>query len=903
MRNETGWSNGLVVVLGDAALALDLARDARQLVLWLSSDPQAVQATREQILAAGLQGILTAEVCSPGQIPLRGELANVVVVDADAVGAGAPDDAELRRVLIPSGSIYRKTAGRWKHQATPWPADYGTWTHIDANATGNPVANDKVATVPKGMQWIGSLGSNKHNGTDPFIERDSLVVDYAVNKRGYSLNVEGLKPDLAERKAVKAVERRHSGEYRAGRDAFNGLPRWVHLYQPSNLSALALGGGRAYFPVAENFYGKSQTADRFVPLSAVDLRTGEVNAVFSDAPQIRMPLDKKAAGDPLQVVYDRNRVYITAGPRLAACDAATAKVLWTVEAEGPHLGSPTVSPDGKTLYCLDGDAPPKIVRFFGQRQIRAIVSVDTATGKVKWRSPVTSSEASQVIALDDGVLVARQPHHGWNVGGKGKGAPYTAGVDRIDATGKTSWTVNRVPGKGSALGDGQIGNGGLNMAVMGDAVFVAEHWRTVRINLASGEATSFGHPNIGCQRMFGLRDQLAYANLVLWNWPYGQTMPEWTYVGIAHPECGSGFSVANGRFYIRTMGMCDCNFHLRPAQSFHCQEPPAAVDDARRLTPGAKLAGPVTTVPAPAPAGHKDALIRAEWRMGYYGDLASYWAPVVARDDDTLQGESPSKDGVTFVPLLHSQRLEARKGDALVWAQQLGGRPAGQPVLAGGHVIQASRDGYVYAFDPATGAPRWRFLAARCDQRLVNSGQIESVWPCVGAVLHEGVLAVPAGISPELDGGGMVWGLDPATGAIKWKVALVTPAVQSGPVAGAVGQEKADFVGFHGGGDRGAGFPLQGVRVVHGKVCVGYRRTTNFGSHGAPYWAWVAVDPAEDREVNVVARWKAGAARSDGKLGKKPPATPAGPRLSWYEHDDGSITETAAAPYGSLKVQ
>lgn len=30
------------------------------------------------------------------------------------------------------------------------------------------------------------------------------------------------------------------------------------------------------------------------------------------------------------------------------------------------------------------------------------------------------------------------------------------------------------------------------------------------------------------EQMFGLRDQLACANLELWTWPYGQTMPEWT---------------------------------------------------------------------------------------------------------------------------------------------------------------------------------------------------------------------------------------------------------------------------------------------------------------------------------------------------------------------------------------
>ena len=60
LRKETGWPNGLVVVFGEPELALDLGKDARQLVLWFHHDPKAVHKVREQILAAGLQGVVTA---------------------------------------------------------------------------------------------------------------------------------------------------------------------------------------------------------------------------------------------------------------------------------------------------------------------------------------------------------------------------------------------------------------------------------------------------------------------------------------------------------------------------------------------------------------------------------------------------------------------------------------------------------------------------------------------------------------------------------------------------------------------------------------------------------------------------------------------------------------------------
>ena len=160
-----------------------------------------------------------------------------------------------------------------------------------------------------------------------------------------------------------------------------------------------------------------------------------------------------------------------------------------------------------------------------------------------------------------------------------------------------------------------------------------------------------------------------------------------------------------------------------------------------------------------------EALIREEWHLGYYGPPYGHYSPLIVRTDDTVAGWSATAEDMSYVPKVHGQRLEARRGEQLIWAQQLGGRPAGATVLAGGNVIQACRDGYVYGFDAATGEPHWRFLAARADLRLVNSGQIESVWPLPGSVLIEnGRLYCVAGRSMFLDGGLRFLRLDLATG-------------------------------------------------------------------------------------------------------------------------------------------
>ncbi|MDP6359343.1 MAG: PQQ-binding-like beta-propeller repeat protein, partial [Planctomycetota bacterium] len=210
---------------------------------------------------------------------------------------------------------------------------------------------------------------------------------------------------------------------------------------------------------------------------------------------------------------------------------------------------------------------------------------------------------------------------------------------------------------------------------------------------------------------------------------------------------------------------------------------------------------------------------------GYYDPPYGHYGPIAVRKDDTVHGWIAKEADMTYLLKVHSQRLEARKGEQLVWAQQLGGRPAGAPALAGGNLVQACRDGYVYAFNPATGKLRWRFLAARADQRLIFSGQTESVWPCVGAVLHKDTLVVAAGLSGELDGGGMVWGLDPISGSIRWKIPLVTE-----PIHGKDENGKATFAGHH---QNGWGFPIQGIHrsrlPSHGRFRFARRHVLGLG--------------------------------------------------------------------------
>jgi hypothetical protein len=75
------------------------------------------------------------------------------------------------------------------------------------------------------------------------------------------------------------------------------------------------------------------------------------------------------------------------------------------------------------------------------------------------------------------------------------------------------------------------------------------------------------------------------------------------------------------------------------------------------------------------------------------------------------------------------------------------------------------RDGSVYALRATDGELIWRFRAAPDDRRLVEMGQIASVWPVHGSVLidHDSVYFA-AGRSTYLDGGMHLYKLDLETG-------------------------------------------------------------------------------------------------------------------------------------------
>ena len=128
------------------------------------------------------------------------------------------------------------------------------------------------------------------------------------------------------------------------------------------------------------------------------------------------------------------------------------------------------------------------------------------------------------------------------------------------------------------------------------------------------------------------------------------------------------------------------------------------------------------------------------------------------------------------------QRLvQGTRNGSSVWSYRADGRIHTEPTVADDLIYIVSTNGTITALEGATGTPRWRFLAARNNDKVVVNGQLESRWPVYNTVLHNGHLYAVAGRHVELDGGLVSWALDPTTGAIQGRAELIQPLTSVEP--------------------------------------------------------------------------------------------------------------------------
>lgn len=737
---SSGVKGGLVVHVGceDGKETAALLVNDSFLVHGLDQDGKNVTEARKHVTSLGLYGKVSISAFDGKRLPYADNLVNLVIVSSADCQVSTD---EILRVLAPNGVAIAKgmtSSGVWLPApgagdgfvklTKPWPEEIDDWSHHLQGPDNNAVANDTVVGTPRRLQWAcGPLWSRSHE----FLS--SLCAMVSAGGRLFYILDEGLTSitdaPLPERWRLIA------------RDGFNGVLLWKKPLENWGTRAWRKGALR----------GTPQTVPRRIvaeenrlfvtlghsaPVSALDASTGKELAVYDGTENAQ---EMRYLGGIL--------VARIGGNRLVAVDTQTGTRLW--EATGKIQPQMLAASHGKVFY-LDG------------RKVTCRLLKD---GNELWQK----NPASQGPGVKQ--LLVHGPHLIVAAGGA---------IRALEAnSGKTVWTVKaRVSRDALFVAHGQLWAPG----VVGYDLQTGE----VRTRIKAPGVNTPGH-HLRCYPSKATENFLITPNrgvefVSLTGGSHAQN--DWT-----RGPCTFGVLPSNGLLYVGP-NPCFCYPGVK-VTGFNAfagappgQEPePEARDersgkDSDRLERGPAYgeAGALAARPQSVedwPTYRHDgrrsggastqvpADVRKRWSAALGGRLTQ---PVIAGRKVFVA----SRD-------THSVHALAEDSGREVWSFTAGGRIDSPPTVHGGLVLFGCADGSVYCLRASDGETVWRFRAAPRDRWIVSFGQLESPWRVHGSVLVEGgVVYFTAGRSTFLDGGILVFGLDPVTGKVLHETRLDT---------------------------------------------------------------------------------------------------------------------------------
>ncbi len=764
-RSHGPVAAGLVVHLGcgDGRRTVALRAGDRAVVHGLEADSALIEKARATIRAAGCYGpVSVAHWPDPSRLPYADNLVNRIVVEE---GAFLGTDEELLRVLAPLGAAVFTT----RRLNKPWPDGMDEWTHYLHDASGNPVAKDRLVGPPERLQWIdGPLWQRHHEmNANP---------DALVSAGGRIFYISDLAPAT-----VSGVPDRWM---LVARDAFNGLLLWQRPVADWGWKAWSTveTGGRFNIPLhihrrlvaaGDRLYA---TLGFNAPLVALDAVTGEVVKTYegtTDTDEI-LYLDGLLILSVNETHQKPGRIADMAPvkKRVRVLKADTGEVLWT---QGPFGGISTKSDTFERITQLDLAAGGGRVCLVEED---AVVALDLKGGRELWRVPRPPKKAEQghipykpanlcsLVALPDVVLFSQAE------------GPYTrktwdCGVacllTGIDATGgKVLWT--RACSKWGPGVEGDL------FAIDGLIwTHAPDDWAVIGIDPRSGQvrrtiSTKDGFHETHHHRCFRNKATEQY----LLTGRRGIEVIDLKAERIASNHwvrgaCRYGIMPCNGLIYAPPHP-CQC-YVAEKLKGFLALAPAGKTGTSTVRNPHER--GPsfgTAAVPGPDrdgdgawPTYRHDPRRSGSTPSSVPHALKVTWQASL----DGTPGACTVDGGRVFAVVPDRHRvcaLDAKDG-RIAWIFTAGARVDTPPTLCGDLALFGSADGWVYAVRASDGLLAWRFRAAPADRWVTSFGQLESAWPVHGSVLvQDGVAYVSAGRSTHLDGGIRVLALKPDTG-------------------------------------------------------------------------------------------------------------------------------------------
>jgi len=758
-----GVQGGLVVHLGcgDGTLTAALHANDRYLVHGLDTDAANVERARASILKLGLYGKVSAAAFDGAHLPYVDSLVNLVVAE----GLGSVPMAEVMRVLAPNGVAF--IGG--KKSVKPWPKAIDEWTHYLHGPDNNAVARDTVVDIPRSFQWVSEPRWGRSHE-----ELASLSAAVTAKGRIYYILDEAPLASI-----------RFLGNWKlVARDAFNGTLLWKRPVAPWSDHLRHFRSGPLHLPrrlvaVGDAVYVTDGLAG---PVLALDGATGETLREYKGTEHTEEIL---ASGGVLYLVvgtseasrrggglFARNEPDPTSFRYLTAIEADTAKPLWKKDLTKENILPLSLAVKGQRVYF---------------QSTAGIVCLDARSGDEVWRTPRPtparrmSFSAPTLVATDEVVLCADRDAgkqdedapstgklewgvHGWNEKGFARGGPST--LRAYAATdGKELWSAKCREGYNSPV----------DLFVIGGIVWVGPDFRG--LDLKTGQPTRqidtkaprVGMPHHRCYRdkaserfIFAGKSGIEVLSIEKGAWLSNNSWIRGT--------CQYGIIPANGFLYAPP-DACACFLTVKSPGFFAAA--PQRDKSGRMPFPSQPVLekGPLYGKPLTADAPKAD-----DWPM-FRHDAARSGAASCAIPEAVTRQWSATLGGRLTQPAIaggkvlvasvdtHTLHALAAADGKEAWRFTAGGRIDSTPTAYGGTVLVGAADGWVYCLGAADGALVWRFRAAPQDRLVSAYGQLESVWPVHGAVLVQNdTLYVTAGRSSYLDGGIVLYRIEPATG-------------------------------------------------------------------------------------------------------------------------------------------
>jgi len=778
MAAETSTRTGVTVVTdaGSVEELLKYARNESNLVHGLVKNADEASKLNAELLAAGRTGRVSVGVWEGSSIPFVSDTVNVIVTDKQVT-----DD--MRRALTPYGAVIdRRGKALWQK---PWPEAMDEWTHYLYAPDGNAVAKDRLVGPPRHIKWLAGPKMLRHHDHLP-----SLSAMVSSGGRVFYIFDEASSASILFPPEWSLI----------ARDAFNGvvlwkkkIPEWhPHLWPLKSMPATL---PRRLVSMRDSVYVTLGIKAPVTQLDAVDgseikdfagserceeiLVAGDTLLALClkdkgplddmDAERGATGKDSRATGFPyLNRLMGSNKspLWLNAERRLIAYDLNTGEEKWHADGKYAPLSLAT---DNKRVYFHNGES---------------VESLDFATGERLWTSteiPIWEDfyacYGSSLVVYDDVVIFSGGENFSWIPPGTKSGAEDTmTAVSAVD--GKKLWSAAHLSSGYRSPEDLLIAQGLVwapdttkkaSSTLNGLNPRTGEVERTVELDLQHG----FHHR---CYSSRATEKYMLASKVGINTIAFDGT--EITNDHWVRGSCGYGFMPANSLIYA-TPDPCNC-FPESKLNGFVG----LAKADPKLAASRQKSAKEIRTEQGEAYAGKLPVSMEQKDAWPTYRANSARSSSTMNTPPESFEqawktdiGEKLSApvvaDGRVFLSSIERNQLIAVDVDSgeKAWTYVTSSRVDSPPTVVGKLLYFGAADGSVICLKTDDGKMVWRRRLAPTEEKIVNEGRVESVWPVHGSVTyHNGLIYAVAGRNMFVDGGLYMCALDPLTGAMKHSV-------------------------------------------------------------------------------------------------------------------------------------